>query len=92
MRDILRIEGGEYGKMPLYVAWGLKSAKISKYVNCYFTECVTDLDKQSEIIIFRSILTTFEIEHYFWRQLGSIENWPHSTTEPPMENLAWPNR
>jgi len=34
-------------------------------------ECVTDLDYQSEMIIFGSILTTFE----FGGSWGSIENW-----------------
>jgi len=29
------------------------------------TECVTDLDYQSEIIIFGSILTTFELSSIF---------------------------
>ncbi len=37
--------------------------------------CVTDLDKRSEIIIFGSILTTFES--------SSIENWLEPQIEPP---------
>jgi len=38
------------------------------------TECVTDLDKQSKMIIFGSTLTTFESSSIFGGSWGSIEN------------------
>jgi len=31
------------------------------YTNFYYTECVTDLDKRSELLIFELILTTFKL-------------------------------
>ena len=36
----------------------------------FATECVSDLDKQKAMIIFESILTTFESSIVFLRQLG----------------------
>ena len=39
---------------------GIVTWCISKYATKVHAECVTDLDKQSEMIIFESILTTFE--------------------------------
>jgi len=43
------------------------------------------------MIIFLSILTTFESSIIFWRQLSSIENLLEPKTEPPLGNLACPN-
>ncbi len=49
-----------------------------KYKNAnkrhYSTECVTDLDLQSEMITFGSILTTFEFSIIFGGSWGWIEN------------------
>jgi len=55
-------------------------------------ECVTDLDLRSKIIIFRSILTTFESGSIFGGSWGSIANWFEPKTKPPSENLACPNQ
>jgi len=55
------------------------------------TECVADLDYQSEMIIFGSILTTFQSRIIFGGRWGSIENWLEPKTEPPLGNLACPN-
>jgi len=55
------------------------------------TECVKDLDKRSKRIIFRSILTIFELSSIFGGRWGSIENWLKPKTEPPLDNLACPN-
>ena len=38
------------------------------------TECVTELDFRPEMIIFESILTTFEASHIFRGSWGSSEN------------------
>jgi len=35
------------------------------------TECDTNLDLQSDMIIFESILTTFELGIIYWGSLGS---------------------
>jgi len=40
---------------------------------CLGTECVKDLDEQSKMIIFGSILTTFESSSIFGGSWGSIE-------------------
>jgi len=55
------------------------------------TECVTDLDQQSKMIIFGLILTTFKSSSIFGGILGSIKNWLNPKTEPPLGNLACPN-
>jgi len=47
------------------------------------TECVTELDLQSEMIIFESILTTFEMSNIFGGSWGSSANWLKPKTEPP---------
>jgi len=39
------------------------------------TECVTDLDYQSELLIFESILTPFKLSIVFGGSWGSTENW-----------------
>ena len=39
------------------------------------TECVTDLDSQSEFLIFESILTTFKLIIIYRGSLGNVENW-----------------
>jgi len=52
-------------------------------------QSVTDLDEQSEMIIFGLILTTFESSRIFGG--GNIKNWLEPKTEPPLENLACPN-
>jgi hypothetical protein len=43
------------------------------------------------MIIFESILTTFESSIIFGGSCGSIENWIKPKTEPPLGNLACPN-
>jgi len=43
------------------------------------------------MIIFGSILTTFELSIIFGGSWGSIENWLKLKTEPPSGNLACPN-
>jgi len=55
------------------------------------TECVTDLDYQSKLLIFELILTTFKPSIVFRGSWGSIENWIEPKTEPPSGNLACPN-
>ena len=55
------------------------------------TECVTDLDLQREMIIFKSILTTFEASVIFRGSWGSIENWLKPKTKPPYAISACPN-
>ncbi len=40
------------------------------------------------MIIFESILTTFEASFIFWASWGSIENWLELKIEPPLANLA----
>jgi len=47
---------------------------------------------QGEMIIFESILTTFEVSFIFWASWGSIENWLELKIEPPLANLAFLNR
>jgi hypothetical protein len=42
----------------------------------------------SKMIIFESILTTFEVSFIFWTSWGSIENWLELKIEPPLANLA----
>jgi len=54
-------------------------------------ECVADFDQGSEMIIFESILTTFEPSRIFGGSWGSIENWLEPKNEPLSENLACPN-
>jgi len=43
------------------------------------------------MIIFGSILTTFESSITFGGSWGSIENWLEPKTEPPSGNLPCPN-
>jgi hypothetical protein len=43
------------------------------------------------MIIFGSILTTFESSSIFGGRWGSIENWLEPKTEPTLENLARQN-
>jgi hypothetical protein len=43
------------------------------------------------MIIFGSILTTFELSSTFEGSWGSIENWLKPKTEPTSKNLACPN-
>jgi len=50
-----------------------------------------DLGKQSKMIIFGSIWTTFESSSIFGGNWGSIVNWFEPKTKPPSENLACPN-
>jgi len=47
------------------------------------TECVTDLDSWSEMIIFESILTTFKLSIVFRGSWGRSVNWLESKMEPP---------
>jgi len=48
------------------------------------TECVTDLDYESNF-------TTFKLSVDFLGNWGSIENWLKPKIEPPSGNLACPN-
>jgi hypothetical protein len=43
------------------------------------------------MIIFGSILTTFELSSIFLGSWGSIENWLEPKIKPPSGNLAYPN-
>jgi len=43
------------------------------------------------MIIFESVLTTFELGSIFGGIWGSIENWLQHKIEPPLGNLACPN-
>jgi len=43
------------------------------------------------MIIFVSILTTFESSSIFEGSWGRIENWLEPNTKPPLGNLACPN-
>jgi len=43
------------------------------------------------MIIFGSILTTFELRSIFWGSWGSIENLLEPKIEPPLENLVCRN-
>jgi len=45
------------------------------------TECCTDLDKQSKMIILGLILTTFKSSSVFGGSWGSIENWLEPKTK-----------
>jgi len=58
---------------------------------CYL-QSVTDLDLRNEMIIFGSILTTFESSSIFGGSWVSIENWLKPKTKPPSGNLACPNQ
>jgi len=55
------------------------------------TECVTDLDYQSKVIIFGSILTTFESRSILGGSWGSIENWLKPKTKSTLANFACPS-
>ncbi len=46
--------------------------EMHKYLKT--TECVTDLDEQSELLIFKSILTSFKLSIVFGGSWGSAEN------------------
>jgi len=58
----------------------------------FTTECVKDLDKQSKMIIYGSILTTFELSSIFGGSKASFENWFEPKTKLSSENLACPNQ
>jgi len=61
-------------------------------VDDIYTECVTDLDKQSsKMIIFESILTTFELSIIFRGSWGSSVNCLEPEIKPPLGNLACQN-
>jgi len=47
------------------------------------TECVIDLDQQSEMIIFGTILTTLKSSIVFRGSRGSVENFLEPRIEPP---------
>jgi len=55
------------------------------------TECVTDLDKWNEMIIFGLIFTIFELSSIFGGRWGSLENWLKPKTELTSGNFACPN-
>ena len=48
------------------------------------TECVTDLDWRSKMIIFQLVLTTFEASIIFSGRWGSSGNWLKPKTKPPL--------
>ena len=76
--------------MPKRKANNMKCYNVPHYQDG--TECVTDLiDKQSELLIFESILTTFKLSIIHRGRWDSIENWLEPKTEPPSGNLASPN-
>jgi len=43
------------------------------------------------MIIFESIVTTFELSSVFRGSWGNIENWLESKNKPPSGNIACPN-
>ena len=47
--------------------------------NLLSTECVMDLDLRLVMIIFESILTTFEASVIFLGSWGGSKNWHHNT-------------
>jgi len=49
------------------------------------TECVTDLDYQSELLIFE---LNFKLSIDFGGSWGSTENWLKPKIKPPLGNLA----
>jgi len=55
------------------------------------TVCVTELDQQSELLIFESILTSFKPSIVFGGSWGSTENWLVPKIKPSSGNLACPN-
>jgi hypothetical protein len=58
-----------------------------------YTKCVTDLDYQSEMILFKSILTFFFNQALFLEAAGAVHsvNRLEFKIEPPSANLACPN-
>ena len=52
------------------------------------SECVTDLDQLSEMIIFESISTTFEESVIFGGSWGSSKNWLEPYTKPLYASLT----
>jgi hypothetical protein len=66
--------------------------RTSRSVDLFATDCaMPHLDKQSELFIFESFLTTFKLSIVFRGSWGSIENRLEPKTEPPSGNLAGPN-
>ena len=55
------------------------------------TEWVTDIDYRSKMIIFRSILTTFESSIILYGSRVRINNWLEPKTKPLFVILAYPN-
>jgi len=50
-----------------------------------------DLDKQSELLIYESILTSFKPSIILGGSWGSTENWLKPKAKPPSGNLSCPN-
>jgi len=50
----------------------------------FSTECGTDVDEQSEMIVFESILTTFELSIVFKGSWGTSEYW----LEPKIQHIS----
>jgi len=72
-----------------------KQHKIEIFVSngrLHPTECVTDLDYQSKLLIFELILTSFKPSIIFGGSWGSTENWLEPKTKPPLRNLTCPNQ
>ncbi len=69
----------------------LSNKKNNYFITLYSTECVTDLDLWSKMIIFGWILTPFEPNIIFACSWGSIKNWLEHRIKPPSGNLACPN-
>ena len=61
---------------------------ISINISYISTECVTKLDLQSRMIIFESILTTFEASVIFSGRWCSSKNWLELKTWPPKASLT----
>ena len=60
--------------------FGLKT--IIRPLDFSFTECVTDLDLQNEIIIFQSLLTTFETSFIVRGSWNCSKDWLEPKTKP----------
>ena len=54
-----------------------------KDICALYKECVTDLDQQIKMIIFKSLVTTFEMSSNILGSWGSSKNWLEPKTKPP---------
>jgi len=65
--------------------------RMREILSAKFYNCVTDLDSRSEMIIFESILSTFELSVIFWSSRGNSENRLEPKIETPLANFASTN-